>query len=93
MQALAKKVGGDEIVVGLGLSLIQHLDGNIEGLKVLTTQVANELKFLRCLSSLCCWLRNDDRGELVHKTREQEWMALALWQSSNGNIIWMTFNL
>lgn len=49
MQALAKKVGGDEIVVGLGLSLIQHLDGNIEGLKVLTTQVANELKFLRCL--------------------------------------------
>jgi len=69
LQALAKAVGGERTVVGLGPSLVLKLEGRIEGLRVFPGQVAAGIEVPSTPLALCCWLRGDDRGELVQRTR------------------------
>ncbi len=69
IHALAKEVDGESLVVGLGLSLIQHLNGHIEGLRTFPALSVESIEIPSTPVALCCWIRGDDRGELVHKTR------------------------
>lgn len=69
MQILAKQADGESIVVGLGLSLIQHLNTTIDGLRTFPALAVKGIEIPSTPIALCCWLRNDDRGELVHQTR------------------------
>jgi len=69
IQALAKEVDGESTVAGLGLSLIQHLNGNIDGLRTFPAFTVKGIDVPSTPIALCCWLRGDDRGELLHRTR------------------------
>jgi putative iron-dependent peroxidase len=69
LETFAATVDGEETVVGLGLSLVHHLNGNIPGLGVFPARSVNGIDVPSTPYVLCCWLRGDDRGELVHRTR------------------------
>ena len=68
LSKLAAKADGESLVVGLGLSLVQRLGSEIKGLRVFPTMAVNGIDIPSTPVALCCWLRGDDRGELVHKS-------------------------
>jgi len=69
LDKLATEVNGNTVVVGLGLSVIQTLGKEISGLRTLPAKTANGINIPSTPLDLQCWLRGDDRGELIHKTR------------------------
>ncbi len=71
---LRKAVNGDASVVGLGQSLVLAAGGNIERLRTLQPEVGVGIDVPSTPAALLCWLRGDDRGELVHRTRRIEAM-------------------
>ena len=56
-------------VVGLGASLVGELEGGIEGLRAFPAMVGKGLSVPSTPAALWCWLRGEDRGELVHSSR------------------------
>ncbi|MFI5175522.1 MAG: Dyp-type peroxidase [Terriglobia bacterium] len=72
LRALCTVADGENTVVGLGASLVLALGRSIEGLRVFPgfTGAGFEVPSTSC--ALWCWLRGDDRGELVHRTRLME---------------------
>lgn len=69
LNKLAAEVDGNTVVVGLGLSVIQTLGKQIDGLRVMPVKSENGINIPSTPVDLQCWLRGDDKGELVHKTR------------------------
>ena len=69
LQALAKETNGSETVVGLGLSAVQKLDARIEGLRPFPTIVNAGIDIPATPAAVWCWLRGDDRGEILQRTR------------------------
>ena len=73
---LVEKTDGESIVVGLGMSLIQKLKSQniIEEMREFSAQKVSfsdkDIYVPSTPIALCCWLRNDDRGELLHQTRQ-----------------------
>jgi putative iron-dependent peroxidase len=67
LKRLANIVDGAEIVVGLGQSLILKLRAEIPGLRCFPAQSAANIDIP---SALMCWLRGDDPGELLHRSRQ-----------------------
>ena len=66
---LARLVDGDSIVAGLGSVLLQALDRHVAGLRVFPAlEAAVEIPSTQ--HALWCWLRGDDRGELLLRSRE-----------------------
>ena len=66
---LARLVDGDSIVAGLGSVLLQALDRHVAGLRVFPAlEAAVEIPATQ--HALWCWLRGDDRGELLQRSRE-----------------------
>jgi len=72
LQALSDLVEGGNVVVGLGHSLILALDAEIDGLRVFPAQVGKGIEVPSTPSALWCWLRGDDRGDLLHRARAVE---------------------
>lgn len=72
MTALARMTDGRTTVVGLGRSLVLALGHDIPGLTVFPQYAGAGLDVPSTPSALWCWLRGDDRGELVHRTRQLE---------------------
>lgn len=72
LRALASVVDGETIVVGLGLSLVQSLGKKIPGLNVFPRYAGVGFDVPSTPAALWCWLRGDDRGELLHRTRQIE---------------------
>lgn len=72
LRALVNLVDGEAIVVGLGLSLVQSLGKNVPGLSVFPRYAGAGIDVPSTPSALWCWLRGDDRGELLHRTRQVE---------------------
>jgi len=70
VQKLAKEIDGESIVAGFGLSLIQNLKGEISGLRSFPAFTEKSIEVPSTPIALCCWIRGDDRGDLVHKTRK-----------------------
>ena len=56
-------------VVGVGVSLAGELGRGIEGLRTFPAMEGKGLSVPSTPSALWCWLRGEDRGELVHTSR------------------------
>ena len=69
LQALKEVADGDKTVVGVGLSLVLALGRKITGLRTFPGQVGAGFEVPSTPAALWCWLRGDDRGELMHRSR------------------------
>lgn len=69
LQQLAGLADGRSLVVGVGESLASALGRPIEGLRTYAASVAPGLELPSTPAALWCWLRGDDRGDLVHRSR------------------------
>jgi len=74
LERLASEVDGEQVVVGVGQSLAMLLGANIPGLRSFPTHIAPGIEVPSIPASLLCWLRADDRGELMHRTRQLEYL-------------------
>lgn len=59
-------------VVGLGRSLALSLGRDVPGLRDFPARAGAAIDVPSTPAALWCWLRGDDRGELVHRTRAIE---------------------
>jgi putative iron-dependent peroxidase len=74
LERLASEVDGERVVVGVGKSLAMLLGANIPGLRSFPTHIAPGIEVPSIPAALFCWLRGEDRGELMHLTRRLEYM-------------------
>jgi putative iron-dependent peroxidase len=72
LDVLGELVDGESTVVGIGPSLAQALAVEIEGLRVFPQYAGAGFDVPSTPAALWCWLRGEDRGELVHRTRRLE---------------------
>lgn len=69
LQRLAAAVDGQDVVVGLGPSLLAALGVAVPGLREFPSYGGAAVDVPTTPTALCCWLRGTDRGELVNATR------------------------
>lgn len=67
---LADYADGDSLVVGIGLSLCLTFNKTVEGLKNFPSHIARAVEVPATHGGLWLWLRGDDRGALLHRTRQ-----------------------
>ena len=68
--AAMNQLGGNESrVVGLGQSLLLALDTAIDGMREFPSQSAAAVDIPATPAALWCWLRGNDRGNLLHQGR------------------------
>jgi len=72
LQRLAGLVDGRSVVAGLGASCVQALGRQIPGLHELQALTGPDASVPATPAALCCWLRGNERGELLHLTRQLE---------------------
>ncbi len=72
LDALSRVVDGESLVVGLGESLTKALDARVHGLRAFPALTGAGVDVPSTQHALWCWLRGDDRGELLHRARELE---------------------
>ncbi len=70
LDQLATRVDGETIVAGLGPSLLQALGRHLDGLRAFPVLDGAPVDIPSTQHALWCWLRGDDRGELLHRSRE-----------------------
>jgi putative iron-dependent peroxidase len=70
LERLTELVDGESAVVGLGKPLLETLDADITGLVDFPAYSEPGAEVPSTPQALWIWLRNDDRGELVHVTRK-----------------------
>jgi putative iron-dependent peroxidase len=70
LRRLAALCTGDSMVVGLGESLVAALGASVNGLHPFPVHTGHGFTVPATPAELWCWLRNDDRGELVHATHQ-----------------------
>lgn len=69
---LACRGDGEAIVAGLGGTLIAAAGGGIDGLHGFPGHETTGIAIPATPFALWCWLRGDDRGELLHRGRDLE---------------------
>jgi putative iron-dependent peroxidase len=69
LQALARETDTEQTVVGLGRSLVLALGHEIEGLRSFPRHAAAGIEIPSTPAALWCWLKGEDRGDLIHRTR------------------------
>jgi porphyrinogen peroxidase len=72
LQAIHKRrdiADGNALVVGMGQSLVNSLRHEVPGLAVFPRYAGAGFDVPSTPYALWCWLRGDDRGDLVHRTR------------------------
>ena len=72
LAALAEMVDGEHTVAGLGASLIRALGHSVEGLTEFPAYSGAGIEIPATPAALWLWLRGDDRGELLHRSRALE---------------------
>ena len=72
IEELPDFIDGSNCVVGLGAPLIAELGSNIPGLSVFPNLVGKGVSTPSTQSALWCWLRGDDRGDMIHQTIDLE---------------------
>jgi len=72
LTALRDLVDGRDTVIGLGYSLVLALGVEIDGLRVFPALVGRGIELPSTPAALWCWLRGDDRGDLLHRGRAVE---------------------
>lgn len=83
LKTLATNIETDTTVVGLGLSLVQQLNLKINGLDVFPAQVTESIEIPSTPMALWCWLKGDDRGEILHRTRKISRLLQPAFQLEN----------
>jgi len=66
---LARLADGSKFVVGIGQPVALALGKTIEGLRTFPTHFGAGLVLPSMPSALWCWLRGEDRGDLLHLSR------------------------
>ena len=69
LNALRKLVDGENTVVGFGQSLVHALGKAIPGLKPFPPITAPGLNVANAPDALWVWLRGDDQGKILHRSR------------------------
>jgi len=69
---LAATVDPGATVVGIGRSVVLALGRDVPGLRDFPVRAGAGIEVPSTPAALWCWLRGDDRGELVHRTRAIE---------------------
>ena len=69
LERLAALPADEARVVGLGASLVRELGGSIAGLRAFPAMEGKGLSVPSTPAALWCWLRGEDRGELVLLSR------------------------
>jgi putative iron-dependent peroxidase len=69
MRNLCELADGDTTIVGLGQSLVRALGREVPGLEVFPSYAGPGFDVPSTPVSLWCWLRGEDRGELIHRAR------------------------
>ena len=69
LQRLAAHVDGGSVVVGLGPSTVAAAGASLPGLRPFPHLIGSGISIPATSAALWCWLRADDRGDLVHETR------------------------
>lgn len=69
LRTLRDLADGESTVIGFGSALATALDVNIQGLKRFPLITAPGLSIERAPEAVWVWLRGDDRGELLHRSR------------------------
>lgn len=69
LRALATHAAGEGLVVGLGAGLVASLGGHINGLRSFEGISGAKMRLPSTPAALWLWLRGDDRGELLHRSR------------------------
>lgn len=72
LAALATAADGDEVVVGVSAQLANQLGATIAGLRSFPQLRGAQVKVPATPAALWCWLRGEDRGTLLHRSREIE---------------------
>ena len=67
--ALSAIADGEKCVVGIGESLLRALDTGIAGMRPFSSYAGAGFDVPATPAALWCWLRGNDRGELVHRDR------------------------
>ena len=70
LKSLSSSVNGEDVVVGLGQSLVLAIGQSVEGLRNFPSHVARAVNVPATPAALWLWLRGSDRGELLHRSRE-----------------------
>lgn len=79
LRRLADLVDGTQVLAGLGAELVQALGAHVPGLRPFTALAGPGVSVPATHGALCCWLRGDDMGALLHLTRRlQQAVAPAL---------------
>lgn len=69
LEALIEQVDGERTVLGLGRSLVLALGADIKGLEGFPSLRGAPIEIAASPAALWCWLRGNDRGELMHRSR------------------------
>lgn len=69
LQELREITDGDNLVIGIGQSLVMALDKSIPGLRTFPAMTGSGCDIPSTQCALWCWLRGSDRGELFHQSR------------------------
>jgi len=69
LQRVQPLCDGEKVVVGIGASLAADLGCSIPGLRTFPHHVAAGIDVPSTPTALWCWLRGEDRGALIHKSR------------------------
>ena len=56
-------------VIGIGQSLLERYDQSVPGLKTMPESDSKYINNSSDVADLWCWLRGEDRGELLHRSR------------------------
>ncbi|MDB5947288.1 MAG: Dyp-type peroxidase [Ramlibacter sp.] len=69
LKRLAQAADGQKIVVGLGPSLVMALGASVPSLHEFPAISGNGVEVPSTAIALWCWLRGEDRGDLLHLSR------------------------
>ena len=83
LDELKRFVDGESVVVGFGLSLMMALDTNITGFHNMPVSTAPGIDIPSTPYALWLWLRGDDRGELLHRSRILEELLASAFELSD----------
>jgi len=70
LKNLAKFADGEHVVIGIGKQTIDALNASVPGLTFFPQHKNARVEIPATDSALWCWLRGDDRGELLHLSRK-----------------------